>query len=53
MPFEMFDRSRLKLLPLGDRIHDLQLDTTMKPAVYDNGWKHPTITLLAERMRKA
>ena len=53
MPFEMFDRSRLKLLPLGDRIHDLQLETTMKPAVYDNGWKHPTITLLAERMRKA
>ena len=53
MPFEMFDRSRLNLLPLNERIHDLQLETTMQPAVADNGWKHPTITLLAERMRKA
>lgn len=53
MPFEVFDRSRLKLLPLGERIHDLQLETTMQPAVFDCGWKHPTIDLLADRMRKA
>jgi len=53
MPFEMFDRSRLNLLPLNDRIHDLQLETTMQPAVFDCGWQHPTISLLADRMRKA
>lgn len=53
MPFEMFDRSRLNLLPLQERIHDLQLDTTMLPAVEDNGYRHPTISLLAERIRIA
>ena len=53
MPFEMFDRTRLNLLPLQERIHDLQLDTTMLPAVADNGYCHPTISLLAERIRIA
>ena len=53
MPFEMFDRSRLNLLPLGERIHDLQLETTMLPAVADNGYRHPTVSLLAERIRIA
>lgn len=53
MPFEMFDRTRLNLLPLQERIHDLQLDTTMLPAVADNGYRHPTISLLAERIRIA
>ena len=53
MPFEMFDRSRLKLLPLNERIHDLHLETTMLPAVADNGYRHPTVSLLAERIRIA
>lgn len=53
MPFEMFDRSRLKLLPLEQRIHDLKLETTMLPAVSDNGYRHPTIDLLAQRIRIA
>jgi len=53
MPFEMFDRSRLNLKPLNERIHDLQLETTMLPAVADNGYKHPTIDILAERIRAA
>ena len=43
MPFEMFDRSRLKLLPLEQRIHDLKLETTMLPAVSDNGYRHPRL----------
>ena len=50
MPFEIFDRSRLRLLPLGERIHDLTIDV-MKPAVSDNGYRHPTIDLLADRIR--
>ena len=49
MPFEIFDRSRLKLLPLGERIHDLDR-SVMKSAVADNGYRHPTIDLLAERI---
>ncbi len=52
MPFEVFDRSRLKLLPLGERVHDLHIDV-MKPAVADNGYRHPTIDLLADRIRFA
>ena len=49
MPFETFDRSRLKLLPLAERIHDLHYDV-MKPAVFDNGYRHPTLDILAERI---
>ena len=52
MPFEMFDRSRLNLLPLNQRIHDLDL-SVMKPAVADNGYRHATIDILADRIRKA
>lgn len=52
MPFEMFDRSRLKLKPLDARVHDLHLDV-MKPAVHDNGYRHPTVDLLARRVRAA
>ena len=52
MPFEPFDRSRLKLLPLDDRIHDLHIDV-MKPAISDNGFRHPTVNILAERIREA
>lgn len=52
MPFECFDRSRLALKPLGERVHDLHMDV-MKPAVYDNGYRHPTIDILADRIRKA
>lgn len=52
MPFEMFDRSRLILKPLNARIHDLHIDV-MKPAVADNGYRHPTIDILADRIRAA
>ena len=53
MPFEMFDRSRLRLLPLNRRIHDLQLETTMLPAVFDSGYRHPVIDTLSDRIRRA
>ena len=52
MPFDMFDRSRLNLLPLDQRIHDLHYDI-MKPAVADNGYRHPTLDILAERIQRA
>ena len=52
MPFELFDRSRLRLLPLSERIHDLDL-SIMMPPVADNGYRHATIDLLAERIRVA
>ena len=52
MPFPMFDRSRLQLKPLSERIHDLDL-SVMKPAVFDNGYRHPTIDILSDRIRTA
>ena len=50
--FEMFDRSRLKLLPLNERIHDLDYSVMQTP-VHDSGYRHPTIDILAQRIRKA
>ena len=52
MPFELFDRSKLELKPLRERTHDLDL-SVMKPAVSDNGYRHPVIDTLAERIRAA
>ena len=52
MPFEMFDRSQLNLLPLDARVHDLDIGV-MQPAVFDNGWRHPAIDILADRIRTA
>lgn len=52
MPFEQFDRSKLKLLPLAERVHDLDIsvmmDTSEPPA-----FEHPTIELLADRVAAA
>lgn len=52
MPFELFDRSRLKLLPLGERIHDLTLDVMVNP---DDPveYSHPTVETLARRVAAA
>lgn len=52
MPFEQFDRSQLKLLPLEERIHDLDL-SIMKEPVSDTGYRHPKIDILADRIRIA
>ena len=29
MPYELFDRSKLNILPLGERIHDIDLEKVM------------------------
>lgn len=52
MPFEQFDRSRLKLLPLSERIHDLTLDVMVNP---DDPveYSHPTVETLARRVAGA
>lgn len=52
MPFEIFDRSRLKLLPLSQRIHDLNLDVMMDPEA-NPGFSHLSVTELAARIRRA
>ena len=53
MPFEMFDKSRLKLKPLAERAHDLDLSVMIDPADVKPVMNHPAVDILAERMIKA
>ncbi len=50
MPFKQFDRSRLKLKPLAQREHDLDLGVMMQPGGSLPEFRHPTIGILAERI---
>ena len=52
MPFEMFDRSRLRLKPIAERAHDLDLSVMMDGNA-PVGEVHPTIALLSQRIRAA
>lgn len=50
MPFPMFDCSRLNILPLPDRVHDLQLEKIlMAPDGPRESFEHPAIPLLGQR----
>jgi hypothetical protein len=53
MPFPQFDRSRLRTLPLNDRIHDLDLSVMLDPDSHKPSFKHPAIDLLAHRILAA
>lgn len=53
MPFRVFDRSRLKLKPLSERAHDLDLSVMFDPENVHPTMDHPTIDLLADRIIKA
>ncbi len=53
MPYPQFDRTQLKLKPLGERVHDMTLDSLWRldqalPAVND-----PALPALAERIARA
>ncbi len=50
MPFEQFDRSKLHLKPLGDRVHDIDLSVMFDPDDVQPTMDHPTIDLLADRI---
>lgn len=52
MPFARFDRSRLELLPIARREHDLSIDVMVDPAA-PAAYSHPTIDELARRVRAA
>jgi hypothetical protein len=51
--FEQFDRSKLKRLPLSQRIHDLDLSVMLDPQAYNAAFTHPSIDILCERILKA
>ena len=53
MPFEQFDRSKIKLLPLSERKHDLDLSSIMDPETHKPGFSHPYIDVLSEKILKA
>lgn len=53
MPFEQFDRSLLRMKPLSERVHDLDLSAMLDPDAHKPEFKHPAIDLLAERILKA
>ncbi len=52
MPFELFDRARLSLLPIEQRVNDLTLDVMVDPSATVE-YSHPAIDELARRVRAA
>ena len=52
MPFQQFDRSKLHLLPIAQREHDLDLSVMMDEQTVSD-FDHPIIDLLAGRIREA
>ena len=51
MPFPQFDRSRLRLLPLSRRSHDLKAKDVLKtPGGSRQPFRHPALPTLARRM---
>ena len=52
MPYPQFDRTQLKLKPLAERAHDMTRDEMIDPDA-PCAFTHPTIDLLADRLRKA
>jgi hypothetical protein len=53
MPFKQFDRSRLKIKPLGERKNDLGRDIFIYPDSPYESCQHPALPILAERIRAA
>ena len=51
MPFPQFDRSQLRILPLGERIHDIHRDKILNlPEGPRIPFEHPALPTLAERI---
>ena len=54
MPFEQFDRSQLRILPLSERDHDLCLDDIVNtPTGARSQFEHPALAIFAERIVNA
>jgi len=51
MPYPQFDRSQLKIRPLADRVHDLDLAKILRvPGGPRIPFRHPSIDVLADRV---
>ncbi|GAB6165318.1 hypothetical protein JCM19992_13180 [Thermostilla marina] len=53
MSFERFDPSRLHLLPLRQRVHDIDRSVMMSPNAPPPAFSHPALEPLAERIAAA
>jgi len=53
MPFPQFDRSRLKLKPLSERVHDLTIDSFYRLDDPIPPFDHPALDVIAERIVRA
>lgn len=53
MPFPQFDRSKLKLKPLSERIHDLTIDSFYHLEDIIPPFDHPALDIIAERVVQA
>jgi hypothetical protein len=51
--YETFDRSRLLIKPLSDRIHDLKIEFWLKPEGPAPEFTHPDLTAIAARLKVA
>jgi hypothetical protein len=53
MPYPQFDRSRLRILPLAERVHDMQLDEVLPLDYPGEPCADPAIPVLADRIAAA
>ncbi len=53
MPYPQFDRSRLDIRPLAERVHDLTVTAVLPLDHVGTPFAHPAFPVLAERIRRA
>jgi hypothetical protein len=53
MPYPLFDRDRLEIRPLSERIHDMHLDEILPLDAPGDPFDHPDLPLVAERIEAA
>ena len=51
--YNAFDRSRLKIKPLSERVHDLSLDNWLTLGDSTPTFEHPDLAAVAERLKQA
>ena len=53
MPYPQFDRSRLKLKPLAERVHDMTLADMLPLDAAGEPFEHPSLPIIAQRILQA
>ncbi len=53
MPYPQFDRSRLRVLPLEQRVHDMRLDEILPLNAEGDRFAHPDLEIIADRIAQA